>query len=271
MNVTLKSFLEGYELKNVSELEDVNMRFIRIRKNNTDFLVKLTRVDHSIREKYLQNFEKLKGLSHRNLLYHKDIASLDPSHFEFNVAEIVEYLNFGTLIEYLKSNISFSRVIDVFKQSFIGLNFLHERGILHRDIKLTNFFVHLVEDEPIVKVGDIEFWEGADTLSSRTTPEYMAPEVVLYSDYTVKSEIWAIGVMFYELFLGKYPFGSRLEGVEIECILENAREKAIDDIEKIPPPFNDIVELCLQKDVEKRPGSLLELIGILDSVKFRLN
>ncbi len=266
---SLEGFLDNYIVKDIAKLENPKTRLVVLKdiSSGSDYILKLSNIDHANVKSYINNFKDVKGLSHPNFIFHKNAVKLEDMHFDYNVAEILEYANSGTLIDYLKSDIMYSQVIEAFKQAFTGLNFLHERNILHRDIKATNLFVHQLDEKIVVKVGDLEFWKDHENISNRITPEYMAPEVELYTDYTLQSDFWAIGVMLYELFVGKYPFGSRLEGVDVETIRENGRKSLILVKSKIPPPFDEIVRCCLQVNTNKRPESIKELLKILESMQ----
>lgn len=269
MSITLNQFLNAFNVSGFNSLEDPDNRIIALnsKEDNGEYILKLSTIDDTASGIYLDNFNKIKGLSHPNLVFHHSVTTLEDPHFQYNVAEIVQRANFGTLIDYLQSNIKYSQVLKAFIQVFNGLDFLHQNGVLHRDIKPTNVFVHKVEAQYEAKIGDIEFWRQSDEKDTRSTPEYLAPEVDTYEDYTIQSEFWAIGIMLYELFTGKYPFGSRLEGLSIEEIRNNTKKGGVEGIERIPPPFNGVIEKCLQTNIDDRPGSVKDLLIIMESVE----
>jgi serine/threonine-protein kinase 24/25/MST4 len=269
MGSSLEDFVNNFKVLDRDKLKYSENRIICLNSKYDDsrYVLKFSKVDDDAIESYVENFNKLKGLSHPNLITHHSIAILDGSHFKYNIAEILEQANYGTLIDYLKSNIKYSQVLKAFIQAFKGLNFLHQNGILHRDIKPTNIFVNELDGVYEIKIGDIEFWSRSIEKDSRSTPEYLAPEADSYYDYNVKSEFWAIGVMLYELFTGNYPFGSRLEGLSVAEIRSNSKKIELKELAKLPPPFNEIVSLCLQKNADHRPESMQHLLEILEQVK----
>lgn len=97
----------------------------------------------------------------------------------------------------------------IFSQIVKGVKFMHERGIAHRDLKLTNI---LIDSEYSVKVIDFGFaCEAADRQKMYCgTPSYMAPEIVekrLY--YSKPTDIWSLGVILYKLLTAEYVFGGK--------------------------------------------------------------
>lgn len=209
---------------------------------------------------FFRNFNRLKGIQHSAIVKHRDVYLLEESTFPFSIVEVLEHINSGTLVDFLKKGQKGYVVVKLFSQFFNALAFLHKEKLLHRDIKATNILIHISEGNPNVKLADIEFG-----MSNRlkTTPEFLAPEVKYFNDYNVQAEIWAIGVMIYELFTGKFPFGSRLEGLSIEQIKANMSKPLDIDINLLPYPFADITHAALQKDVSKRAKSVDELIKLL--------
>lgn len=92
-----------------------------------------------------------------------------------------------------------------------GMQYLNERGIVHRDLKLTNLLVKELPEGMVVKIADFGF---ATKLQGMTetfcgTPLYMAPEMFSDPSYNNLVDLWAIGVIMYELYYGKLPFSAK--------------------------------------------------------------
>jgi serine/threonine protein kinase len=216
---------------------------------------------------YATNFRTIQQINHPNIICHIDFFELEPGDFrDYTVVEVLEYANHGTFADYLKKPRRFSEIIELFKQILYGFNTLHQEGILHRDVKATNVLLTYDGKHMTPKISDIELFRPSDANSLKTTPEYLAPEVTSYTNYTIKSELWAIGVMVYELFTGKYPFGSRLEGIpckehmRIGC--RNSQHFKI-DTDSIPEPFRKIVNATLVIDPLSRVDSVAPLLRLL--------
>lgn len=98
----------------------------------------------------------------------------------------------------------------VFSQIAKGVKYMHDQGIAHRDLKLTNI---LIDDEYTVKIIDFGFACGTKDKHKMYcgTPSYMAPEIVEKKLYYAKpSDVWSLGVVFYKLLTGEYAFGGMM-------------------------------------------------------------
>ena len=103
-----------------------------------------------------------------------------------------------------------------FLQLVCALKHIHDRKILHRDIKTANIFLHRPDPRgfPVVKLGDFGISKALDQTSALAksqvgTPYYMSPELCEAKPYSYKSDVWAVGVVLYELATLKQPFCSR--------------------------------------------------------------
>ncbi len=143
-----------------------------------------------------------------------------------------------------------------------GLGYLHDRGIVHRDLKPGNIFY----DEGYVKIGDyglskfISVSRHSAQTASVGTVHYMAPEVGSGS-YTRGIDIYALGVMLYEMLLGKVPFEGSSMG---EVLMKHLTEQP--EVENLPKPFGKIIQKALQKDPKDRYQSVYEMIDDLMEV-----
>ncbi|KAM4807840.1 inactive serine/threonine-protein kinase PLK5 [Rhinophrynus dorsalis] len=97
------------------------------------------------------------------------------------------------------------------KQVLKGLHFLHQQGIIHRDLKLSNFFI---AKNMVVKIGDLGLATTVDQCEKVPgiicgTPNYLSPEVLAKDGHSFKSDIWAIGCIMYTMLTGYSPFRAR--------------------------------------------------------------
>jgi serine/threonine protein kinase len=98
----------------------------------------------------------------------------------------------------------------IFAQLLAAMKYLHNRGVYHRDLKMTNV---LIDDKRNIKLIDFGFADNKDQelTSYCGTPSYMAPEIVEKRGYRGKHvDVWALGVILFKLLTGEYAFGSRL-------------------------------------------------------------
>ncbi|MFO0903488.1 MAG: protein kinase [Pirellulales bacterium] len=137
-----------------------------------------------------------------------------------------------------------------------GVAYLHDRGIVHRDLKPGNLF----SDEGVVKIGDyglskfISCSRRSGQTESVGTFHYMAPEIGRGS-YGKQIDIYALGVILYELLTGRVPF----EGESTQEIIMK-HLTADPDLSIAPAPFREVIRRALMKDPEKRYRNVGEMV-----------
>jgi serine/threonine protein kinase len=151
-------------------------------------------------------------------------------------------------------------------QLCVGLYHIHDKNILHRDLKAANLFLDIDDN---IKIGDLGVARVLGTHSMASTivgtPYYLSPELVEDRPYNSKSDIWSVGVILYELCSLKHPFEANNQGA---LILKIIRGK----YPPIPSQYNystklqRIIDACLRKDTNARPG-VIELLSLPSVVK----
>src|SRR3984957_19915123 len=137
-----------------------------------------------------------------------------------------------------------------------GVAYLHDHGIVHRDLKPANLFM----EEGIVKIGDygraklITPSQGTEHSESIGTCHYMAPEIGS-GKYHKPIDIYAMGVILYEMLTGKVPF----EGETVNEVLMK-HLTARPDVSMLAEPYRSIVAKALAKDPNARPARLYDLL-----------
>lgn len=145
-----------------------------------------------------------------------------------------------------------------------GLGYLHERGIVHRDLKPANIFY----DDGYVKIGDyglskhMSVSKHSGQTVSVGTVHYMAPEIGSGS-YTKAIDIYALGVILYEMLTGRLPFsGSSMA----EILMRHLRDNP--DLSGIPRPFAPVIAKALAKDPTERYADVQEMVdAVLESAE----
>ncbi len=137
-----------------------------------------------------------------------------------------------------------------------GLAYLHERGIVHRDLKPGNIFF----DDGYVKIGDyglskfISISRHSAQTASVGTVHYMAPEIGS-GNYSRGVDIYALGVMLYEMLCGKVPFeGSTMA----EVLMKHLTSQPV--LDELPQPFGRVIRKALEKDPKDRYQTVEEMI-----------
>ncbi|HUN79998.1 MAG TPA: serine/threonine-protein kinase, partial [Phycisphaerae bacterium] len=136
-----------------------------------------------------------------------------------------------------------------------GLAYLHDRGIVHRDLKPGNIFY----EDGYVKIGDYGLAKimAASQHSGQTvsvgTVHYMAPEVGS-GNYDRTIDIYALGVMLYEMLLGKVPFSGATMG---EVLMKHLTAQP--NVDELPAPFPNVIRKALAKDPKDRYQTVQEM------------
>lgn len=142
-----------------------------------------------------------------------------------------------------------------------GLDYLHQRGIVHRDLKPGNIFY----DDGYVKIGDyglskhISVSAHSGNTISVGTVHYMAPEIGS-GTYTRSIDIYALGVMLYEMLTGRLPFTGSSMG---EVLMRHLSEQP--DVSGIPEPFATVIARALRKDPSERYQDVHEMVEAVTS------
>ncbi len=198
-------------------------------------------------------------VSHPNVCRVYDIGEADGRHFLS-----MEYVDGEDLASLLKriGQLAQSKALDIGRQLCAGLDAAHRQGILHRDLKPANV---ILDGRGQVRITDFGLavatahLEGAEVRAG--TPAYMAPEQLGGREATVRSDLYALGLLLYELFTGRRPFQA----------LDGASRPSEDS--SPPPPsqliegFNPIIERtilsCLESDPMLRPPSAAAVAAAL--------
>jgi serine/threonine-protein kinase len=195
-------------------------------------------------------------------LKHPGIVAIYDIHVQEPIYIAMEFVEGDTLREIMKRGaMPPESVLPVIEQTCAALGYAHSQGVVHRDIKPDNI---LVATGGIVKIVDFGLARVAEEFSAMTrtgqimgTPVYMAPEQIQGKAVDARTDMYAFGVMLYELLAGKAPFA---EGdIAYRQVHETPILPGLIN-PKIPKHLETIVMTCLQKRPEDRYQTM-EAIG----------
>merc|ERR1711964_258446 len=141
------------------------------------------------------------------------------------------------------------------RQMLSGLAFMHKNRVIHRDIKPANV---LISADGKVKLADFGTAFDLSALTHtvlqtmRGTPAFIAPEVIRKDKHTTATDIWSMGVVFYNMLTGKIPFRAKDKYALLHKIASLQLE--VDYPDNFPPIFKEIIDECLQFDPADRPS-----------------
>ncbi|CEM34871.1 unnamed protein product [Vitrella brassicaformis CCMP3155] len=168
---------------------------------------------------------------------------------------VMEFMDRGSIFDLIrhckKRNISIpSQVLAaIIHQVLVGLQFLHQKAIIHRDIKPQNI---LANSKGFIKVSDFGIAKSVTSMNNTFvgTSIYMSPERVLGQAYDVSADIWSMGMVFYELITKDPPIQNQNNFTELFDVLINKPEPRLSAA--YDQGLRDLVEGCLQRDPSRR-------------------
>ena len=198
-------------------------------------------------------------ISHRNVCRTYDIGDADGTQFL-----TMEYVDGEDLASLLRRIGRFpqDKAVEVARQMCAGVAAAHERGVLHRDLKPANV---MIDGEGHVRITDFGLAAVAGTVDDiRTgTPAYMAPEQLAGREVTARSDIYALGLVLFELFTGKRAFEARSITELIRLHESDSLATPSSLIRDLDPAIERAILRCLERDPARRPAAALAVAAAL--------
>ncbi|CDW79552.1 serine threonine protein kinase [Stylonychia lemnae] len=172
---------------------------------------------------------------------------------------LLEYQEGGTLLNMIGKDKKLNEqdLQTIMEQLFLAVDFLHQRNIVHRDLKLENILLNS-KDEKVtdIRIADFglacELLPGIKLFHKCGTPSYIAPEVLMDNGYTTKVDIFSLGSIMYNLVTGKFLFNSP-NYREILLLSKNCNLSHVEELTKsISNQARDLLMKILQPNPDKR-------------------
>jgi serine/threonine-protein kinase len=225
------------------------------------FLPAAVSADPVQRERFFAEVRITRQLAHPNICRVYDIAEAGGQHFLS-----MEYIDGEDLASLLQriGHLSNEKALDIARQLAAGLTAAHERGVLHRDLKPSNV---MLDGFGRVRITDFGLAIAVDDEARATdvsgTPAYMAPEQLAGKGTTVRSDIYSLGLVLYEIYAGQRAFKAP-SIAELREQKETRTPTAPSDLRAgVDPVVERVIMRCLERDPRMRPASAAQVAAAL--------
>jgi len=196
-------------------------------------------------------------VSHPNVCRVYDIGEVDGQHFL-----TMEYIDGEDLASLLRriGRLPPDKALETAHQICAGLAAAHDCGLLHRDLKPANI---MLDGRGRVRITDFGLALSSDDATGRSetagTPAYMAPEQIGKGEASVRSDVYSLGLVLYELFTGRLPYQATTPVEWRRAHLESSPRTPSSVVKDIDPVVEKAILRCLQKDPPQRPSSVRQV------------
>ncbi|XP_076029722.1 tyrosine-protein kinase Btk29A isoform X10 [Oratosquilla oratoria] len=220
-----------------------------------DVAVKMMKEGTMSEEAFIEEAKVMTQLQHTNLVQLYGVCS---RHRPIYI--VTEYLRYGSLLLYLRQKekhlITCSeQLLDMCLQVCEGMAYLEKQRFIHRDLAARNC---LVGSQGVIKVGDFGLAryvvddEYAGSGGAKFPIKWAAPEVLNYMRFSSKSDVWAFGVLMWEVFTcGRMPYG-KLRNAEVVDRVQSGQ--VLERPTYCPETVYELMKLCWTHDVDRRPS-----------------
>src|SRR6266478_5305522 len=231
--------------------------------------LKLIRPEMAVHPAILARFKQelltARQVTHRNVIRIHDLSEVDG--VKFITMEYVEGYDLRKLL-LDKGKLPSEQAVEIVRQVCLALEAAHSAGVIHRDLKPQNIMQDkqgriLVMDFGLAR--SLEPGGMTQTGALMGTIEYMSPEQAMGKQLDARSDLFAVGLIFYELLTCKLPFKAE---TAVASLLKRNQERALPAAEldaSIPKGLSDIVSKCLERDPNLRYQSAQEILADLDA------
>jgi hypothetical protein len=233
--------------------------------------IKILLPETSNKEKALKRFNReaktLANLSHSNI-----VKVLDYGDYEGSPYLVMEYISGGTLSSKLGTPMPYAEAAAILAPVARALQYAHQQKVVHRDIKPSNILINdsgqpMLSDFGILKLIEIDETQGiTGTGKSVGTPAYMSPEQIRGKEVDGRTDIYSLGIVFFELVTGRKPYTAT---TPIEVSLQHLHDpipKAKQFIRDVPADVEQIFVRSMAKNPEDRYPSMASFAQALEKL-----
>jgi eukaryotic-like serine/threonine-protein kinase len=231
--------------------------------------LKVLQKDHltskAIVNRFIKEAKAIGRLSHPGIVGVYDVGK---DHGTIFIA--MEFLEGRPLNEALQTRkFDTPEILNLCSQVAAALDYAHQRGIVHRDIKPSNLIVTENGQVKLTDFGIAHFEDASLTLKTRSgdilgTPAYMSPEQISGKGVDNRSDLYSLGVILYELLIGRRPFTGKNLASLFKAITDNKTTPPIKADPSISKGLNGVILKAIEKDPARRFQSGAEMVSALN-------
>jgi eukaryotic-like serine/threonine-protein kinase len=232
------------------------------------FLPPLLSFDDRAKNRFLNEARMAATLDHPNVCTIYETGETDAG----TLYMVMRYYEGETLRDRLnRETVPVKQAVNIIKQTAKGLYAAHKQGLVHRDIKPANL---IITKEGIVKILDFGIAKAAEAGFTKTgwnpgTAAYMAPEQVKGEEVSQQADVWALGIVLFEMITGQRPFRGDNEASLIYQIVHKQPQPIQETYPEISSKLTRIINRTLEKEPENRYQSVIEFLDDLEEYEKR--
>lgn len=223
-----------------------------------------------IKRRFLREAEIAGQLAHPSIVTIYDVG--EDEDLTYIVMEFLEGKDLSKFIK-RKNQLSFRKILQVIARVADALEYAHNREVIHRDIKPANI---MLLDNGGVKMTDFGIAKAISSSRTKTgvilgTPNYMSPEQIMGQKIDQKSDIFSLGVLFFQLLSGELPFQGKNLSSLLYQITQVKHPPVRDFNAKLPRVCGQIIDKALSKERDDRFKSAGEMAKVIRLLSSKIN
>jgi len=228
-------------------------------------------VEEDFRQRFEREAQAVAGLRHPNIVQVYDFGDVDGLYYM-----VMEFIDGESLAHVLKrkGKVPLEEAMPIIADLAAALDYAHERGLVHRDVKPSNILLQTIPGEvpkrrAILSDFGIAKIRGGSSNQTRSgvligTLDYIAPEQIKSSGtVTKKADIYSVGIILYQMLTGELPFTGDNPGAVMLSHMQDVPPDPRLAHPDLPDEFTGVIDHALAKDPDERPESVRALISVL--------
>lgn len=216
--------------------------------------------DEGLLERFRNEVRTARKVSHPNVCRVYDVGEVDGQ--TFFTMEYVDGEDLASLLRRI-GRLPPDKAVEISRQLCAGLAAAHAKGVLHRDLKPANI---MLDGRGQVVITDFGLAGLADDIRGPEvrsgTPAYMSPEQIAGTEVTMRSDVYALGLVLYEVFTGKRAFAEKTAGV-LHGHADRTPSRPSSVVKDLDPIVEKVILRCLEVDAAARPANALAVAAAL--------